>query len=93
MAPALPDMAPLWWPSLLLLLPLYEGAVSFLVDWVESLDFLLLIAFQWSITCASHRPNNWVVASVDHRRLGTVAGPGDCLTLVPIVVLSALVQL
>ena len=34
----------------------------------------------------------WVVASVDHRRLGTVAGPGDCLTLSP-VVLSALVQL
>ena len=54
MAPALPDMSPLWWPSvLLLLLLLYEGAVSFLVDWVESFDFLLLIAFQWGITCAS----------------------------------------
>ena len=54
MAPDLPDMAPLWWPSLLLLLLLLcEGAVSFLVDGVESLDFLLLIAFQWSITCAS----------------------------------------
>ena len=54
MALVLPDMAPLWWPSLLLLLLLlYEGAVSFLVDGVESLDFLLLIAFQWGITCAS----------------------------------------